>query len=669
MIPGMKKSTLLSWKIGKKALILFMPLFAYFLVMAVILVYVEIDRDRSVVRDEEKHHVENANLVAIIELRTIISDLLVLGSFQELDVFLKNPNPRNRELLGAAFKKFSERKRVYDQVRFLDVSGMEDVRINYKDGNPEIVALSRLQSKALRYYFVDTLKLGKDQIFVSPMDLNIEKGEVERPFKPMIRFGTPIIDEAGRKQGVVLLNYLASNLLDDLDKLHEKDYGDWMLLNQDGYWLKSMRQDKEWGFMFKDRKDVSFSKEFPDAWKRISLETKGQFINDRGLFTFDTINPVGENVLSSSGAGEAYSPSENEVFSRDYYWKIVSYVSSQSLANRTWSRLWRWLLFFVVLILCLVLVSHRLALSQVQRDEADRALRLSEEKHRRLIDGLPEDHFVFSREIDGTLSYISPAAEELLGLKLDEMIGRQWNDVIKLLPGHLELSAESDGLCLENKFPPTLELEYYRPDGSVGIIEIHKHPVCEDGESVAYIEGIARDITERKELEFELRRLATIDPLTGIFNRRRFLEQVSLEQGRSRRYEHGLVFILLDLDYFKRVNDTYGHQAGDEVLKAFASCCQGQLRDTDFMGRVGGEEFGVLLVETSGTEGVEIAERLRREVSELAIEFEGKSISFTVSIGLTTFEKDDLFVKDLFKKADDALYLAKEQGRDRVVRV
>lgn len=636
--------------------------------MAAILVYVELDRDRSVMLDEEKHHVANSNQLATIDLKNVISDLYVLKDSMTFLQVLDAPNAVNRDLLEQSFKQFALIKGVYDQIRFLDKTGMEIVRINYNNGLPEIIPQSELQNKGQRYYFTDTIKLGSGQIFVSPMDLNVEKGQVEHPLKPMIRFGTPVVDKYGNKRGVLLVNYLAKNLLVDLETLHEKEYGDWMLLNQDGYWLKSSQPDKEWGFMFKEKKDVSFAKEYPDTWKQIDAQQNGQFFNKRGLFTFETITPVRENIKSSAGALGAYAPSSKELTGNEYYWKIISHVPIEKLEHQTWRRLWRWLIFLSLLTFCLGIVSYWLAWSRVQRDQTSVALKYSEEKHRRLIDGLPDDHFVFSREMDGTVSYISKAAEKILGKNQGEMIGRNWHGILDLFPDEMELAVASDAICSENKVPPPLELKYNRPDGSAGVLEIYKHPVCDADGEVAYIEGIVREITERKRIEMELEQLATIDPLTGIFNRWRFLEQVSLEQGRSRRYGHDLTFMMLDLDHFKKVNDTYGHQAGDEVLKTFAACCKGQLRSTDFMGRVGGEEFAILLVETSGDEGVQIADRLREKIMSHPAEYEGQSIAFTVSIGLTTFEKDDLFVKDLFQKADKALYQAKEGGRNRVVR-
>ena len=164
----------------------------------------------------------------------------------------------------------------------------------------------------------------------------------------------------------------------------------------------------------------------------------------------------------------------------------------------------------------------------------------------------------------------------------------------------------------------------------------------------------------------ELERLATTDGLTGLANRRRLFERLDQEVYRARRYGTALSVILLDIDHFKRVNDSWGHAAGDRVLREVAQETQQLLRKTDLAGRYGGEEFVLLLPETDLAEAMSLAHRLNRHIARTALALErGSSLSVTVSAGVATLFPDESG-EALIQRADRALYRAKEMGRDRV---
>lgn len=167
----------------------------------------------------------------------------------------------------------------------------------------------------------------------------------------------------------------------------------------------------------------------------------------------------------------------------------------------------------------------------------------------------------------------------------------------------------------------------------------------------------------------ELIDLATLDGLTGVFNRREFNRRFSTELERSERYGHACCLIMFDIDHFKKLNDTYGHQAGDEALKHFAALLKRQVRPTDLVARYGGEEFGVILPETEIGKATEVAERLRSviEAEPVLIGLE-QTLHITSSIGVAAFPQDAQDTSALLEAADQALYAAKRSGRNRVVR-
>ncbi len=175
-----------------------------------------------------------------------------------------------------------------------------------------------------------------------------------------------------------------------------------------------------------------------------------------------------------------------------------------------------------------------------------------------------------------------------------------------------------------------------------------------------------RDITERKERELELRRLATTDILTGLPNRRHFLERMEQELARFHRFGKATALLMIDIDHFKQVNDRLGHAAGDAVLRHFAAITLGTLRKIDLVGRIGGEEFALILPGTDAEGARLYAERLRRSVEGHACLVGATEVPLTVSIGLTLFTADDGGNDLPLARADAALYRAKQEGRNRV---
>ena len=180
------------------------------------------------------------------------------------------------------------------------------------------------------------------------------------------------------------------------------------------------------------------------------------------------------------------------------------------------------------------------------------------------------------------------------------------------------------------------------------------------------INGFGFLLLAREQQEAELLRLAQMDPLTNAPNRRGFFNALNPWLALARRPGNSTALIMLDLDHFKRINDSYGHLIGDQVLKAVVEIGQSQLRDSDLIGRLGGEEFAVLLPRTSAQDAMMVADRMRQAIMALQIKAEKAVLCVTASFGVTTIRADDSMVS-LIKRADDALYAAKNAGRNQVV--
>jgi diguanylate cyclase (GGDEF)-like protein len=177
------------------------------------------------------------------------------------------------------------------------------------------------------------------------------------------------------------------------------------------------------------------------------------------------------------------------------------------------------------------------------------------------------------------------------------------------------------------------------------------------------IEAATQEVREAKA---KAEQEARLDPLTGLYNRRAFMELASGELLRARRYNSHLSIAMIDLDHFKKINDNWGHAIGDRVLVAFAGILKNSMREVDVIARLGGEEFVLLMTETTVEEATRVAERIRGDVVAGSLQLADAQLHWTASFGVTALHDDDYSVTAALLRADKALYKAKEGGRNRV---
>ncbi len=281
------------------------------------------------------------------ELGSIASDLLFLADQNELHSYLETEDEQLLDGIADEYLAMIQKKTVYDQIRFLDDLGMEIVRVDFNRGEPAIVSRENLQPKGGRYYFLQTIPLDNGEIFVSPFDLNVEQGVVEEPRKPVIRFATPIYDDAGQPRGIVILNYLGENLFETLGRAIEGTDHKPFLANRESYWLWGPAPSVEWGFMYYGAGVHTVDTSFPGAWEQLTANAEGQFRLDSGLFTFTTILPMAEAMQTPVFADHEFADQEDKDV-----WKLISFVPASVLSaiETPIRRLWRLTQGFLVVL-------------------------------------------------------------------------------------------------------------------------------------------------------------------------------------------------------------------------------------------------------------------------------------------------------------------------------
>lgn len=275
-----------------------------------------------------------------------------------------------------------------------------------------------------------------------------------------------------------------------------------------------------------------------------------------------------------------------------------------------------------------------------------------------ILDALPTPIFVKDRQ--GLYLGCNRAFSETLGKQLEDIAGKS---VFDLWPTDLaQRYYEADEALMSSGQVQHYEAQISLPSGERRDVMFYKALLRDEQGEVAGLVGTLLDITERKTLERSLTTLAELDPLTGLLNRRaifNLMEQLTTP--------HAVAVMMCDLDNFKHINDTYGHFGGDAVLREVARILRAQLRNDDRIARIGGEEFLILLQHTGKREAERVAQRLLRAVSAARIKFDLVEIQVTVSIGMAMGEAADAGIINLVRLADDRLYQAKCDGRNRIV--
>ncbi|MBI5791441.1 MAG: diguanylate cyclase [Rhodocyclales bacterium] len=277
-----------------------------------------------------------------------------------------------------------------------------------------------------------------------------------------------------------------------------------------------------------------------------------------------------------------------------------------------------------------------------------------------LVDSVPGAFYVVDAE--GNYYRWNSYLNRLTGLSDGELMQRPY--LLSILEADRPIAAQAMKDAFENGYAQA-ELRVHTRDRGVRLFAItaRRFKVAE----ATYLVGVGMDTTEWLDKIRNLEHDAWTDPLTQVANRGHFLEMAKQEFARCRRYGHAISLWMLDIDHFKNVNDTYGHQAGDIALQALVAISRKALRDWDILGRMGGEEFAVLLPETETTQALLVAERFRQTVAAAGVPLENdKSVHITVSIGIAAAQDADTDLEALLDRADRALYQAKRTGRDKV---
>lgn len=571
---------------------------------------------------------------------------------------IKENNPELKKKLETTFAIFAKNHHHYQQIRYLDLEGKEFVRVDRIDN--KVVIKKGLQDKSSRYYYQDATKLKEGEIYLSPLDLNVEYGKVEVPYKPMLRFVQPIFVN-GVKKGYIVINYCARMLLESIRKSDK--HINHLLLNKSGYYLIGPERNREFGFMF-NRSQDTFVNDYSKLWDTI-LEGKNRVLEfDNKYAHYKTYDPI--SVISP-----------NRSIKSTKVWHMIGYYSYDKVYQELFDLFKMNLIFLIPLVVIEAFITFLLTRLKIKDMKAQEAILKHQEKIENLLDEQQELQEKLQKVIDTQnsiviltdskeLKFVNQTFLDFFGYDSLADFRKYYNCICDRFIEqdnffHLGKVKEDE----ENWIESLLNLSGRQRVVSMLDSNVEPHAFTVSINTFGEHEYIVNflDISDNMIEKLELKKEATIDQLTKLYNRVYFSKNIKniLEMQNKHHMKTGIIFF--DIDHFKNVNDTYGHDAGDVVLQKVASIVKKHTRSEDKVIRWGGEEF-IIITEVDNIESLaQIAEHLRIEIQEHQFKDIG---SITCSFGCHIHDYETNIL-DTVKQADDKLYRAKESGRNKVV--
>lgn len=352
------RKRLFSAPVRRNLLLLFLPWTLLILLLMVLLHERLLEAKLAPLLRAQQNSLNEGVGVLNRHLATLRGNLQFLIQQPLLAEVLQDPSAQNRLSLTQLFVAFAHSSSVYDQIRWLDERGAEQVRVDWRDGTPVARDQAQLQNQAQRYYFVETMNLPQGAFYLSRFDLNKDFGVLEQPLKPTLRGAAPIFDRDGKRRGVLVLNYLGQVLLQRLAEV-SRSYGDNLtLVDHEGYWMLAADQQDAWGFAL-GRPEATLASRFPESWRRMQAQSSGVFSDRFGYWAFNHFDPY-ERTDKSGAANED--------------WLLVSRLPSEQVQGLRAEVLWQVLLFVCVMLPLGLVVVLRLGLAEFERDQVRVAL-------------------------------------------------------------------------------------------------------------------------------------------------------------------------------------------------------------------------------------------------------------------------------------------------------
>ena len=577
------------------------------------------------INDIQRELDRKAKEISDIKIDTILKPTMAnidsivksLGNNTLVKEYILSNDQNKKEDLENIFSILTSSNNIIMQTRLINKEGQELIRVHKQNDTKENFAVNEedFQNKKDRDYFKILSSCNNEDIWYSKIDLNIEHNKIEIPYKTTLRVAMPL-----RKNdefiGIIIVNILMDDLFNSIGTSSSFDH---FIIDKDQNYLL--------------HKDNKFSL---NKYKNIKKDIKDDFpkgLNAEGVYFYDL-----KDILKNDDNAILIFKTK-----KDYKKLLIAEKINTAI-----------IIFSLTVLLSLIMA---IFVSKTPTKLQEKLFKA----HKKLNEfTVIIDKYVITATTkpDSTIVNVSSAFENISGYSKEELIGKPMSIVKNPLRSKEIIKDLWE--TIQEKETWIGEIQNKNKHGYDYWIEQHIIPKINPiNKNIESFVSISIDITTKKEIE----KIASIDKLTGIYNRRMLDEFLQIEVDVAQRHKRDLSLIIIDIDYFKSVNDDYGHLVGDEVLRDTAITISESLRNSDVFGRYGGEEFLIICTQTDEKSAFNLAEKLRKIIENHNFNHIGKK---TISLGISTFEENDT-IELLFKKADEALYCAKNEGRNKTV--
>ena len=523
-------------------------------------------------------------------------------------------------------------------IRFIALSGMEKFRINRSAHNNKVYTIptTDLQNDAKRDYLQNTMSLSNNKVTFSKLELNTKNGLIDNPPKPVIRAIMPV-SYRGEFKGNIIITY---DMQSFLDNFFAAPLYYMILADSSGELL--LHSDKKLNWSEENDHFTLANSKFKHALDNETYLANSYFSRKLDL-------PTGNQLIIILSLNDKYLTLQRKMFIKSSGYSLVATL--------------------IIIALFAFILVRLLRNFYIEYDNRGKSIAELEALNEQVSDLLETNTLYMEMASDGihvigkkgNIVTCSQSFSEMLGYSMEEI------KTLNVSDWDVNISASDFANAINSVTDKAGKFETIHKckDGKMIDVEINVKWISVSGEWLIY--ASSRDITKRKRMEKELHKLATTDFLTQLSTRRIFNQKLSDELERVLRQKnyHSTV-VLFDLDYFKKINDTYGHSTGDLVLKKISEICIKGLRKVDLLARLGGDEFGLILTDTSDEAALFYANRIINEFKASSLMYQGHAILFSASFGVYEISHDDSDIERIIERADDALYHSKNLGRNRV---
>ncbi len=622
----------------KRSILFIIPFIIIYIFLFNYIKKIEVEKSIEIIVSEQKQKTNTLDYIIKNLFDESIEDLLVIKKSDEINNYINDTTQFNQNELSQLFYRIASNKSSFDQIRYIDTNGQEIIRVNNSDNSPYIVSSDLLQNKFDRYYFKESIKLNDGEYYFSNLDLNIENGKIEEPYKPVIRIATPLYNLKNELKGILIINYLGENIIGVFNNqynISNNNMNDTYLINNEGYFLYNKDISKTFSYMFDNEKQYNFKDLNNIVYDYIIKNHNGYIIDNNYIYYFKEIIPTSniENVMSDK-----------------FSWYIISdYNLNNFPVIKKSIFFYLSLMDLLVLVILCILIFFSILITYLRNKDKEQLLitnKIAENTNDAI---LITDKFT-------KIIFVNKAFEQITGYSKDEVLGLKTNyfksglhkkNFYQQMWKELNETGSWEGELWDRKkdglFYPKL----------LKILAINKKLTNKVDKYI----GIYFDLTRLKQDEEDITKLKNYNIETNLPNEKLLLKLLQSNVESTKNNIFGL-FCFSIINYYDLINNR-GDEEIRKAIKEFIKDINTLISKNDFIAQISKNTFVIGLVNYESKSEIKNFIDIFFNYNKESLNDQKDCCYFQIKAGVSTYSKNTINPKELLRDANIALEVAK----------